>query len=65
MDVNGVRISWDMALSRLALVFSFSTSSRICSCFLILVVNALTQIDTASMVRNVMGYPVIVKFNAK
>ena len=65
IDVNGVRISWDTARRRFARIFSRSTSSRICSCFLIWVVRALTLQATASMATKVSGYPVIAKFSLK
>ena len=55
MEVSGVRISWDTARRRFARIFSLSTSSRICSCFLIWVVRALTLQATASIATNVSG----------
>ena len=65
MEVRGVRMSWDTALKRFPRIFSFSASRRICSCFLIWVVRALTLHATASMAMNVTGYPVMVKSMAK
>ena len=57
MDARGVRMSWDMALSRLACIFSFSTSKRSCSCFFICVVSDEIITDTESIAANVSGYP--------
>ena len=65
MEVSGVRMSWDTARRRLALIFSFSDSSRSFSWFLIWVVRALTLNATASITRKVRGYPVMVKLKAK
>ena len=55
MEARGVRISWEMALSRLEYIFSLSISSRSCSCFLICVVRALIRMLTISITTIVRG----------
>ena len=58
-------MSWETALNRFPLIFSFSASSRSSSCSLTLEVSMLTLTDTASMVAKVRGYPVSVKSSSK
>ena len=55
--VSGVRRSCEIARSRFARIRSLSASSRIRSCRLSVAVSELTVSDTASIVKNVSGYP--------
>ena len=55
MEASGVRMSWAMARSRLACIFSRSASKRSCSWRLTCVVKALMNMETTSIIAKVSG----------
>ena len=65
IEASGVRMSWAMARSRLACIFSRSISKRSCSWRLICVVSALMMTETTSIITKVSGYPVSVTSNCQ